>query len=129
MQIWSLGDVPQTVFFYKFNREIICFDINDNMLALGGEFFKIWAYEESVSETGVVKFLWDKQVVDLGKHNLKIITAVLIVNSTKILILTVDGVLMEHLVGKETIKRYVHLRVNNNLINSLINNFITIIVR
>ena len=82
------------------------------MLALGGEFFKIWAYEESVTDNGV-KFLWDKQVVDLGKHNLKVITSVLIVNPTKILILTVDGVLMEHLVGKETIKRYVHLKVIN----------------
>ena len=81
------------------------------MLALGGEFFKIWAYNESVSETGV-KFLWDKQVVDLGKHNMKVITSVLIVNNTKILILTVDGVLMEHLVGKDTIKRYVQLRVS-----------------
>ncbi len=111
MQIWSLlGDVAQSVFLYKFNREIVCFDINDKIVALGGEFFKIWKYEEPKSLQDQ-KFLWDKQVVDLGRHSMKLLSSITIVDSSKILILTADGMLMEHIVGKDTIKRYVHLKV------------------
>jgi WD40 repeat protein len=126
--IYSLQN-NEIVFSSKYNRPVLCFDICDNFILLGGvQFMKLWNIEDSEGTGKKLQVI--KNNVDLGKLKDKNFTSCILHHPTingsnlgissnsptnRALLLTSDGHLAEMKTSTRTISRWVHLKTEKGI--------------
>ena len=135
-KLMNITDIQnkQNIFTSRFNRPILCSEVSDNFMILGGNcFIKIYNYEKLLNATleeSDNKNLMEKYLVELAKLKEKAFVSAVIYddkneqNEKKIFFMTLDGYLVEMKSNDTKLNRWVYLRSNKGLTLTIWNNMI-----
>ena len=122
------------IFASRFNRSILCSEVSDNFMVLGGNcFIKIYKYAKLLNDTSEEienKYLMEKYLVELAKLKDRAFVSTAIYdyenekNEKKIFFMTLDGYLVEMKSNDTKLNRWVYLRSNKGLALTIWNNMI-----
>ena len=124
----------QNIYTSRFNRPILCSEVSDTFMVLGGNcFIKIYKYNKlfnaSLDELNN-RNLMEKYLIDLAKLKEKAFVSAVIYeyenkkDEKKIFFMTYDGYLVEMKSNASQLNRWVYLRANKGITLTLWNNMI-----
>ena len=133
-KLMNITDIEnkQNIFASRFNRPILCSEVSDNFMVLGGNcFIKIYKYEKLLNATTDKlenRNLMEKNLVELAKLKDRAFVSTIIYDyenekkEKKIFFMSLDGYLIEMKSNDTKLNRWVYLRCNKGLTLTIWNN-------